>query len=72
MPRLLDLGGMPRLPRRRPWTAIAVSVALHVLLLVFGWIGARMPDVPRRPPQIIVLSPPAESPQSVEMQYQTG
>ncbi len=63
---------MPRPPRRRPWTAIAVSVALHVVLVVFGWIGVRMPEVPRRPPQFIVLSPPAESPQSVEMRYQTG
>jgi hypothetical protein len=63
---------MPQPPRRRPWTAIAVSVTLHALLLVFGWIGARMPDLPRRAPQIIVLSPPAESPKVAEMRYQTG
>ena len=52
--------------------AIAVSVVLHVLLITFGWIGARMPEVSRPRQQIIVLQPPAESPHAVEMRYQTG
>jgi hypothetical protein len=63
---------MPRPPRRRPWAAIAVSASLHALLLAFGWIGARMPELPRRAPQFIVLAPPAESPVAREMRYQTG
>lgn len=63
---------MPQPPRRRPWAAIAVSLVLHGLLLAFGWIGARMPDVPRRAPQFIVLAPPAESPVAAEMRWQTG
>jgi hypothetical protein len=63
---------MPRPPRRRPWTAIAVSVALHALLLIFGWVGGRMPDVPRRPPLFILLAPPAENPEAVEMEWQRG
>jgi hypothetical protein len=63
---------MPHPPRRRPWAVIAVSVALHALVVMFGWIGARMPDLPRRAPQFIVLSPPAESTKAVEMRYQTG
>jgi hypothetical protein len=52
--------------------AIAVSIVLHALLITFGWIGARMPDVPLPRQQIIVLQPPAESPKAVEMRYQTG
>jgi hypothetical protein len=63
---------MPRPPRRRPWAAIAFSAAVHALLLLFGWVGFRPPDAPRRAPQIILLAPPAESPQAVDMRYQTG
>jgi hypothetical protein len=63
---------MPRPARRWPWLAITVSVILHLVLFTFGWIGARMPEVPRAPPALIVLLPPAESPKAVEMPYQTG
>lgn len=63
----LDLG----LPKRRPWPwiTILVSVLVHSLLL-FGWVGGRLPDVPRLPRQLIVLSLPAESPDPVPMSYQ--
>jgi len=63
---------MPRPPRRRPWRAIAVSVVLHGILLAFGWVGGRMPETPRRPPQLIVLAPPADSPEAVEMRWEAG
>jgi hypothetical protein len=63
----LDLG----LPKRRPWSWIAIlaSVLVHSLLL-FGWVGGRLPSVPRRPPQLIVLSPPSDGPEEVPMRYQ--
>jgi hypothetical protein len=63
----LDLG----LPKRRPWPwiAILVSVAIHSLLL-FGWVGGRLPSVPRLPRQLIVLSPPSDGPEQVPMRYQ--
>ncbi|MGI9042327.1 MAG: hypothetical protein ACR2HK_14705 [Gemmatimonadales bacterium] len=57
--------------RRRPWSAIVVSVALHALLAVFGWVGGREPTVPRRPPQMIVLAPPGDDERAVEMNYRT-
>jgi hypothetical protein len=59
-----------RLPKRRPWPwlAIGASVVLHTVLL-FGWVGGRLPSVPRLPRQLIVLSPPEGSPE-VSMQYQ--
>jgi hypothetical protein len=56
-------------PRRRwPWIAITASVAVHSLLL-FGWVGGRMPTLPRRPSQLIVLTPPAQGPVAVPMPY---
>ena len=55
--------------RRRPWLAIAASVVIHSLLL-FGWVGGRQPNVPRRPHQLIVLSPPSDGPEDVPMRYQ--
>ena len=59
-----------RLPRsrRRPWLPIVVSVLLHGLLL-FGWVGARKPSVPRRPPQLIVLTPPSDGREEVPMRF---
>jgi hypothetical protein len=64
---LLDL----RLPKRRPWPWIAIlaSVLVHSLLL-FGWVGGRLPTVPRLPRQLIVLAPPSEGPETVPMRYQ--
>lgn len=66
MPRPPEL----RLPRARrwPWIAIAASALVHSLLL-FGWIEGRQPLLPHRPPQLIVLAPPAEGPPSVPMPY---
>jgi hypothetical protein len=60
-----------RLPRRRPWTWLAVgaSVLVHSLLL-FGWVGGRPPTLLRSPRQLIVLSPPADRAEVVPMRYQ--
>jgi hypothetical protein len=62
----LELG----LPKRRPWPWIAIlaSVLVHSVLL-FGWVGGRTPTVPRRPHQLIVLSPPSEGPEQAVMRY---
>jgi hypothetical protein len=49
--------------------AILVSVLVHSLLL-FGWVGGRLPRVPRLPRQLIVLSAPTEGPEQVSMRYQ--
>jgi hypothetical protein len=58
-------------PKRRPWPwiAIVVSVALHSVLLL-GWVGGRLPSVPRLPRQLIVLAPPSQGPSEVPMRYQ--
>jgi hypothetical protein len=56
-------------PRRRwPWIAIAASVAVHSLLL-FGWVGGRLPVLPRRPAELIVLAPPSKGEPAVPMPY---
>jgi len=38
-----------------PWIAVAVSIAVHSLLL-FGWVTGRLPNVPRLPRQLIGTS----------------
>jgi hypothetical protein len=50
--------------------AIAASILVHTILL-FGWVTGRLPDVPRLPPQLIVLAPPAQGPEHVITPYQT-
>jgi hypothetical protein len=67
----LDLGRLRR-RSKRPWLALAVAGAAHVALLMFGWIEGRPPEIPRRPPQLIVLAPPAEGPREVPMPYREG
>ena len=59
-----------RLPRARrwPWIAIAASVAVHALLLLTR-VEGRLPVLPHRPPQLIVLAPPANGPTAVPMPY---
>lgn len=59
------------MPKRRPWPWIAIlaSVVVHSVLL-FGWVGGRLPSVPRFPRQLIVLSPPSDGPEQVPMRYQ--
>lgn len=54
---------------RWPWIAVTASVLAHSLLL-FGWITGRLPDVPRLPRQLIVLSPPAGGPDEAIRPYQ--
>jgi hypothetical protein len=67
----LDLG---RLRRRGklPWLALAVAAAAHAALLIFGSIEGSPPRIPRRPPQLIVLAPPAEGPRERPMPYREG
>jgi hypothetical protein len=38
-------------------------------LLLFGWITGRLPDVPRLPRQLIVISQPADGPEQATMRY---
>jgi hypothetical protein len=65
---------LERLRRRSrlPWFAIAVSGAAHVALLLLGSIEGRLPEIPRRPSQLIVLAPPAEGPRELPMPYREG
>ncbi|HEU5169626.1 MAG TPA: hypothetical protein VFU46_03760 [Gemmatimonadales bacterium] len=65
----LDL--TPPRPRRWPWTAIAASVAIHSLLLL-GYVTGRLPELPRRPPYIVVLPPMPEGPRAVELPFRTA
>jgi hypothetical protein len=65
-------GGWLRRWSTRPWLALAVAVAAHAALLVFGSIEGRVPELPRRPPQLIVLAPPAEGPRERPMPYREG
>jgi len=59
-----------RLPpaRRWPWIAFAASIAVHALFL-FIRIQGSQPVLPHRPPELIVLSPPAEGPTAAPMPY---
>lgn len=65
---LSELGLPPR--RRWPWLALAVSVAVHGLLL-FGYIEGRVPTPPNRPSEILLMLPPADGPRAVEMPFRT-
>lgn len=58
------------LPKRRswPWPAVVASIVVHCILL-FGWVGGRLPVVPQFPSQLIVLSPPSQGPDEVSMRY---
>ncbi len=58
------------LPKRPhwPWLAVGASIVVHCLLL-FGWVTGRLPDLPRLPRQLIVLSPPGPGPEQVMMLY---
>jgi hypothetical protein len=38
-------------------------------LLLFGWVTGRLPDVPRLPRQLIVISQPANGPEQTTMRY---
>jgi hypothetical protein len=66
-----DLGRLRR-RGRTPWVAIGVSAAAHAALLLFGRIHGRLPEIPRRPAQIVVLAPPAEGPREVPMVLRRG
>jgi hypothetical protein len=57
---------------RLPWIAIAISAAAHLALFLLGSVEGRMPRLPRRPPQLVVLAPPAEGPREVPMPYRDG
>jgi hypothetical protein len=72
LPRPLDLSGLPRRPEQRRWIAIAASVAAHAVLIMLFTVEARLPQLPHRPPQMIVLAPLAKGPEAVEMRYHPG
>jgi hypothetical protein len=59
------------MPKRRrwPWIAILVSVGVHALLLIFGSVAGRLPTLPRRPPQVIVLTPPSGETEDAVLRY---
>jgi hypothetical protein len=44
-----------------------VAVAVHAAVFVFGRIQGRLPEIPRRPGQIVVLAPPSEGRREVPM-----
>ena len=44
----------------------------HAALLVWGSIQGRVPEIPSRPGQLIVLAPPAEGPREVPMALRRG
>ncbi|HEY5940245.1 MAG TPA: hypothetical protein VIT87_05450 [Gemmatimonadales bacterium] len=66
MPRQFEFHLRKRPPW--PWIAIAVSLAVHSLLL-FGWVTGRLPHVPRLPRQLIVIAPPANGPEQTSLRY---
>jgi hypothetical protein len=53
----------------RPWMAILASVLAHSLLL-FGWVEGRLPRVPQRPSQLIVLAAPSEGVDQPPVRYE--
>ena len=67
----LDLAGLRR-RGRTPWIALGISVVAHLVLLLFGRINGRLPEIPRRPSQIVVLAPPSEGPREFPMVFRLG
>jgi hypothetical protein len=59
-----------RLPPKQHWSlvALALSVALHGLLF-FVWVEGRLPVLPHRPTELIVLAPSATGPAVAPMPY---
>jgi hypothetical protein len=47
-------------------------VVAHLVLFLFGRINGRLPEIPRRPSQIVVLAPPSEGPREVPMVFRRG
>ena len=66
-----DLGGLRR-RRPIPWIALGVAVAAHAALFLFGRVHGRLPEIPRRPSQLVVLAPPSEGPREVPMVLRRG
>jgi len=64
----LDLT-FPRRRRSWPWIALAASVLVHAIVVVVSRVDGRLPVVPHRPGQIIILPPLSEGPRAVEMPY---
>ena len=47
-------------------------MAAHLVLLLFGRIDGRLPEIPWRPSQIVVLAPPSEGPREFPMVFRLG
>jgi hypothetical protein len=43
-----------------------------VALFAFGTIEGRLPELPHRPPQVVILAPPSEGPREAPMPYDDG
>jgi hypothetical protein len=57
-------------PRRKwPWIALAVSIAVHIVLVLISRVEGRQPKLPHRPAQIVVLPPLSQRPHVVELPY---
>jgi hypothetical protein len=57
-------------PRRAwPWMPIVASVLVHSLLL-FGWVGGRLPKAPPLQRQLIVLAAPSEGVDQPPVRYE--
>jgi hypothetical protein len=49
-----------------------VSAAVHAAVFLFGRIQGRLPEIPWRPSQLVVLAPPSEGPRDVPMVLRRG
>jgi len=58
--------------REWPWIALAISIAVHVALVLMSSVEGRQPVLPRRPEHIVVLPPLADPSRPVEMPYRTA
>ena len=60
-------------PRREwPWIALAVSLAIHVVLVLISSVEGRQPVLPHRPRHIVVLPPLTDPSRSLDMPYRSA
>lgn len=49
-----------------------MAVTVHAAVFLFGHVQGRLPEIPRRPSQLVVLAPPSEGPREVPMVLRRG